>query len=112
LGLRVKNLNFTGNGSQPGEYAYEWGVDATPGNGIAGQGNLNPDKAFNVHYVVEYQSLPNPTIYDPSYGTPKRSGSTRLLDYENAAFGGYAVDVYVRKNPTGTTSDVTSQPVP
>lgn len=113
-GLLVKNVSFTGNGSQPGEYAYEWGVDAIPGNGIAGQGNPNPDKPFNVHYVVEYPGLPNPnpTIYDPSYGTPKRSGTTRLLDYENAAFDGYFMNVDVRKNPIGTTPDVTTQPIP
>jgi hypothetical protein len=67
-------------------FRYLVDTEAFAEDGLPGQNQLNPKDAFDVHFVVKYNSK----YYDPSYGTgpfdtPK--------DWENASLAGFILDV-------------------
>ena len=115
--VAVKNWFFTGSGnSGDPNYPYTVDDDAVDLFGVPGQGNPNPPRAFNGHWITEVSG----TLYDPSYGSPEvidgLSDSGRKI-YEDNAFDGYisyileqnqgsysVESVVIRKNDTSALS--------
>lgn len=79
----VKNATFSEPPNHiPEIWAYDWPSQITLGQGVPGQGNSNPRKAFYDHALVEYGG----EYYDPSYGG---SPFSSLHDFEEASLIGY-----------------------
>jgi hypothetical protein len=95
-GICVKNWQFVDPPSGSGQHPYIVGTDAFDLIGVEAQGNTNPPGWFNGHWIT----LCNDAYYDPSYGTPKVSGSDKNKTYEDGSLAGYVDSngTRVRKN--------------
>ena len=115
--VAVKDWVFTGSGTSGNpNYPYTVDVDANDINGVPGQGNSNPPRWFNGHWITEAAD----TLYDPSYGTPEilnASSDAGKKNYEDGAFDGYLnyklvqsggnysiQSIIIRKNDTSSSS--------
>ncbi len=107
--IMVKNWQFDSTPSGTGTYNYILGTDVWRMAGISAQGNTNPPAIFETHWITSF----NEQYYDPSYGSPKISGTNKDKYYEDSYFDGYMnyEGDAARTNNTssGSTSEVDYQ---
>ena len=83
--IMVKNWQFDSTPSGTGTYNYILGTDVWRMAGISAQGNTNPPAIFETHWITSF----NEQYYDPSYGSPKISGTNKDKYFEDSYFDGY-----------------------
>ena len=83
--IMVKNWQFDSTPSGTGTYNYILGTDVWRLAGISAQGNTNPPAIFVAHWITAF----NEQYYDPSYGSPKISGTNKGKYFEDSYFDGY-----------------------
>lgn len=107
--IMVKNWQFDSTPSGTGTYNYILGTDVWRLAGISAQGNTNPPAIFETHWITSF----NEQYYNPSYGSPKISGTNKDKYYEDSYFDGYMnyEGDAARTNNTssGSTSEVDYQ---
>jgi hypothetical protein len=102
----VKDWRFEEPPSGPPRHPYIEGLNAFDLPGIPGQGNPDPPRVFNGHWITKSGGH----YYDPSYGTPAVKEGNIDKKYEDGAFDGFG-EIYetsgggavrgIRKNNSG-----------